>query len=1662
MRKLLNHTRHWIFPRRLSRRGSILIMVVAVLVLLALMGTAYISTVRLDRQSGAPLLEASPEDVLKELANEVVPQMAEEVILKDVQTTTGYRPAEEPVPATYDNWDYASPNWWRTTPPPWVWEFQNDAWLADRFPQLVPATGIPGRGDIWVWRSLSRPLDQPDPATATSQKMFESPYMLPPGTPMTGFLSTYPLYSQDQDPAGAPPNVQRVYFVPSELTISYPYNYSTANLQNKTRVFPALIPFDATAAAVLTNASGDPVKLLAADADGDGIADAGLWPITEVGGIKYYAAIRIIDNSSAINVNTARSRTGEFANNGAGPTAPISAIFPSNIGMFELFAIPVAQQAATLNAINQYEFNIMANPASTAAAPFEGTDATATSTPRTDFAYATQGEAQYFAITSRLNNPGFRAVGPPAEPDTRVYKPFKLDENGDLLYRFGMINPNSLIPTSTLDFKLYSTLPAMAPPDQRDPIYHGAPNYTPYPYPPPANPAAAETASLDSRFKFFPNNRTGPANQFWNGTIDYWFEYSYDFTPATRAAFFGGGPPTLPVRSLLTTSNAVSNLISGHIQGAGGNVPNEAMLPYGCKGRWNTTYQYVAEDIVYYTVPYTAPASPRTKIYICLTPNANVPPETAGGAVAAQWLPYNPRGIWSLIVAGTAPGYLAGDVVRYTATPAAGDWKIYLAMADPGVTAPDVVGGGWVQVPGYIAPPKASLNTATFAELFRAFWNVMATPKLGGEGGTPFDAEMTADMTVATDTATAKNVGFGPPTFNNPYVGMGFHAQEFNRATTPSWPDPFSEVRAGDPGVGVLPLQHPLRMFRSPLRAVPETNIRATMFSDTTPRLTPHSVMLLRAAIAAVNAEDLRDEDNDVTARKITLEVRQGAMTFEVEAVVYGTEAQPFITEVYANTDRSIDGNGGANPNGYVAVELHNPFPFDIRLTNWRIAVLNRNPPAGGGTYIGATPGMALTGAAEQIHDFGNTALTPIVPAFGYLLLENYDPTGTGVGIATVRPASTGLPPVGPIPNATAGNTPNTVNYPGNTTPRATTPPSPQLNVQYVPFSQPAGAPPLRVFNREMVILKPRRFDGVLSNLAVPEIGFTSETLGNYLQDFIPVDSYDFTGLVIPTELGPDGVAETTARAWHYMRASRLDALTPVKSKAWHFVYPGRYDASNTIPNPAAVPPTRRARQAGTREALRDSVAYVGWPEGELPTPTTGDPWNNAGARAATLIGPEMSLGMTYGLAASDCSSVLATYPVTFPIQLAFNNFYMAAGAPPIAGSSIGHQQVYPTAPMPYQFPFGGFSRTGDVLYVPFIGAYRIKYVAGGVLDPNVLELNSVTMDAAMAEDTVYGDNVTIYTSGTTAQPGDDPQYDLTVVGATSGNVTNNTRAYNEYLEQLGRFCPPPRPSAPTAGPPYVSPMSAYEWAYDVLDYFTAIQNSHDDFIPNADPARYLGIVPSAVANTLGVKANSDEDWGSGTQGLINVNTASWKALSMVPMVVADTGVVDVAQNEALAQAIVNYRDVDGDNVAGPPFVPHGPFKNLFELNDVVVPGSANGFLNFMNLLPPPTAGAEDIDDGQGDFTPHLASYTNVNGIQDVTDGVRFDFEERNLNVMRLSNLLTTRSDTFTAYILVQGWKNTGTATPELVAERRSAFTIDRNEVGTTGGTIKKVTAPTR
>jgi hypothetical protein len=61
--------------------------------------------------------------------------------------------------------------------------------------------------------------------------------------------------------------------------------------------------------------------------------------------------------------------------------------------------------------------------------------------------------------------------------------------------------------------------------------------------------------------------------------------------------------------------------------------------------------------------------------------------------------------------------------------------------------------------------------------------------------------------------------------------------------------------------------------------------------------------------------------------------------------------------------------------------------------------------------------------------------------------------------------------------------------------------------------------------------------------------------------------------------------------------------------------------------------------------------------------------------------------------------------------------------------------------------------------------------------------------------------------------------------------------------------------------------------------------------------------------------------------------------------------------------------------------------------------------------------------------------------------GTEEDYQDDCLELTRISNLITTRSDTFTVYIVLQGWQNVGTANASPAVTRRYAFIVDRSAI---------------
>ncbi|HZZ43441.1 MAG TPA: helix-hairpin-helix domain-containing protein [Tepidisphaeraceae bacterium] len=1461
-------------PLRLRRRGSILIFVVAMLTLLALIGTAFVATTRIDRYA-APSDSTNPGELANDLLNgvktTVVNAIRDDVYNNGVNATAGatqnYRPGILTTAATdtsrYEHWDSGLSD----LNDPLNTTKQADGWLGERIPVPWDPTAALSTTNPPIWRVVSRPLN------GDTNYTFESPYYQLLYYNAASY--TKPYYTLRHDQTVAVPASQTITYT----TVTSDANYD-ASLAGKTRVFPAfhLYSIAAGALTVVNDSTGTPAGFIAGDADGDGIADCGLWRLTSVDGVTYYAGVRVIDNNSAININTAWSRDHDYDFSGA--TLPNFAYFPSNIGLLELFGnisiAPIAGGSEDLQmlATNKDRFNSIkdgsTSPYKTSATPVADgdlfniptTDDAPTS--RADFTFSSQGESLFSQVSSRLANPGYRVAGTISGPSPTAvqYTPYTNNTADFYLgYHFLMVDPN--IKAGTFETSLYTATASIA---HDDSVYGGAVNFFPT-QGPAVNPGKA-------LFTYLPPSTN--SSDLTNNVL-YWYNYHFEFDDAVRNTFFTStlsfsSAPRRSVRPLLVSSNPVSNHTPIHLAtsaSGNGNVINEGMAPYGTKGRWSAELAYIPGDIVEYYYP--GAADHLTHLYVCI---ANQSPNAAGtqpptppapptlNASNSYWSIVNPRGI---AVTTPAPAYASGDLVRIEA-PAVGTnpptTDLWIADSTSAPTGPPPA-AGWFHLSSNINPPKVSLNTAPFAELWRGFWNVMSEPgavHINDSFGTNYDAYV-ADVT-ASNGNTAPPDPYTPPagtTINwyDPYIGTKFSQANFNSVS----------------GINGLGAPHQLEMFRSSIR-----DPRAP-FSNLAPsnRFRAIDMVQLRSAIAAVNAEALRDKTGTtVPERTIYLDMlyRDGgpAAKFSTTATtllpvkvnVFGQKPQPFITEVYANNDNVSDySNSGtgiaSNPNGYVAIELYNPYSAPMDINGWVIATVDRRASAGTYPQIGITT-------------FNTIAAALPIPGNGYLIIDN-----------AIAGDATKLPP--PVASTTVGAP------------------------LYYHVSGLASA----VFDRECVLLRP------------------SATATN-ITDWAPVDSYDFTGFTA----APAAVAgQANCTAWHYARPSYPAGST--LSQIWQCVYPGRYDGSVSAGQP---------RQQGTDI---DSILV------NLTTPTnpiTTDNWSTS---------PPAPPSLHFNATNTTASYVQPGNPNNFSIPLCLS--------------------TWPSTALANAFPFNSFAYAGDVLQVPFIGSYTIQVVDpanGSTAYPvttTVMEMNSVSMDSVFAEDTITANDIN--------------------------------------LEQIGRFCPIIPPAGTVTYPTKPLTYGSYDWAADILDHFTAIQNVNDDFLPNVDPARYATMFsspnpngPAPVSNTSGAVPNSYNDQDAPIQGLININTAPWPVLAMAPLVTSTAGVVDVPNTVNLAKAIVAYRNQ------------HGPFRSLFDLNYVYNSASSLVFEN-----------AEGTNPTLNDFTTQY------------------------LQVMRLSNLLTVRSDSYTIYLLVQGWKNVGTAYPQLITERRSAYTVDRSALNASNTT---------
>src|SRR5262245_12275902 len=132
---------------RAARPGSVLILVVALLVLLALIGTAWMSTVRIERYASSQNMANVQIDLLVEGAKNI----AQAVIVDDLFGGGAFKPNDSSVPltlATYGNFDWPTIDPAPTNPATPLPAGPYDRYIASRLPQKLSS-------GLVIWPTVS-------------------------------------------------------------------------------------------------------------------------------------------------------------------------------------------------------------------------------------------------------------------------------------------------------------------------------------------------------------------------------------------------------------------------------------------------------------------------------------------------------------------------------------------------------------------------------------------------------------------------------------------------------------------------------------------------------------------------------------------------------------------------------------------------------------------------------------------------------------------------------------------------------------------------------------------------------------------------------------------------------------------------------------------------------------------------------------------------------------------------------------------------------------------------------------------------------------------------------------------------------------------------------------------------------------------------------------------------------------------------------------------------------------------------------------------------------------------------------------------------------------------------------------------------------------------
>ncbi|HEX8324754.1 MAG TPA: hypothetical protein VF595_12675 [Tepidisphaeraceae bacterium] len=728
----------------------------------------------------------------------------------------------------------------------------------------------------------------------------------------------------------------------------------------------------------------------------------------------------------------------------------------------------------------------------------------------------------------------------------------------------------------------------------------------------------------------------------------------------------------------------------------------------------------------------------------------------------------------------------------------------FLCIAPETTTTPDTLAGlaDWTTLSWVNQPRKANLNTADFGELM---WNFRRFMSL-------------TDNDV--DTQPAPKFAAGSPFPINPTGNTSLSVPD--RARWRQYRNVIRDPYALDPAI--------------------TWSARTDLPTSGGRFMTSSEVLQLRSALAAVNTLDLRDDDDNITARRIQTAVypaTPGDPIYPRHAVtVFGTERQPYLTEVYVNNDITPGpgsaGVNGPNLKGYVAIEFYNPYPVPLNLNGWTLGVINRRrgttaaPPPnaaktpGPGTPLTIDPLLPVTARTFDA--------TMVIPANGFLVLENFNDLGNRIPDATVPSADDAV------------HRPTRALLPGTAA-------SPTMRLKFISnlhrvlYDAGVGAVPGQPNGGELVLLRPRVCNIVTgvpaytTNLAEPTDPHDEGTAAApNLHDLVPIDSFDFTNMNVAAA-GPFNV-------WHYFRENGAG------TSSWRWAIAGPYNVTAgvaaTPPTPTPTPQTPQIPQPTHRQGPPAAPFNAGDPEPATP----------GGAVAlGAADGPGLPLVNFQGPQLNN---------VDWPSR----------------------REIVPNPGGVKIFPAGGFARETDVFMIPTIGAYKILTLTSpAVTTPDGMALPETTADVTDPTLAAEAPNFTEMNAVALDHSFVDDE-DTNVVSAVrpppgSVVVTPNPTT-NDAFEQVGRLCPlhtfnplafvdypytVARPTGAAAPDPAkgetrtVTPVASQVDWYDpnfnfkegsavttgtrsIFDYFT--RESHNNTLPDVGADAYISLYTAA------------------------------------------------------------------------------------------------------------------------------------------------------------------------------------------------------------------------